>query len=81
MTNTGAVTPVFHEGDEVVLVEGPYQGTLGVFVRLKNDVAWADVAERNGEVRSHPLIWLGHAGEGGASSATPGTEDRRAGIK
>ena len=29
---------VFHEGDEVVLGRGTYQGTLGVFVRFKTDV-------------------------------------------
>ena len=60
-TETGAAT--FHEGDEVMLVEGTYQGTLGVFVRLRDDVGWADITERNGEVRSHPVAWLGHAVE------------------
>jgi hypothetical protein len=59
MTHTKPVPPVFREGDEVELVEGTYQGTLGVFVGLKNDVAWADIRERNGEVRSHPVAWLG----------------------
>jgi hypothetical protein len=49
---------VFHEGDEVVLAEGPYQGTPGVFVRVKDDVKWADITERNGNVRSHPISWL-----------------------
>jgi hypothetical protein len=53
---------VFGEGDEVELISGSYQGTLGVFVRLRNDVKWADIAERNGNVRSHPIEWLGHAG-------------------
>ena len=51
---------VFHEGDEVVLAEGTYQGTQGVFVRLKEDPKWADIAERNGSVRSHPVAWLDH---------------------
>jgi hypothetical protein len=60
MTHTEPLLPVFREGDEVVLVEGTYQGTLGVFVRLKDDVGWADITERNGEVRSHPVAWLGH---------------------
>jgi len=60
MAHTEPVTPTFHEGDEVVLVEGTYQGTLGIFVRLRNDAAWADIAERNGAVRSHPVAWLGH---------------------
>jgi hypothetical protein len=52
---------VFREGDEVVLAEGTYQGTQGVFVRLKDDAKWADVTERNGNVRSHPVAWLDHS--------------------
>jgi hypothetical protein len=52
--------PVFREGDEAVLIEGTYQGTVGVFVRLKDDIGWADIMERNGEVRIHPVEWLGH---------------------
>ena len=69
MVHMETVSPVFHEGDEVVLVEGTYQGTLGVFVRLRDDVGWADITERNGAVRSHPVAWLGHSVEGGRSSA------------
>ena len=61
MSHTGSLPPTFHEGDEIVLVEGSYQGTLGVFVRLRDDVAWADIAERNGDIRCHPVAWLGHA--------------------
>jgi hypothetical protein len=53
---------VFREGEEVELVAGSYQGTLGVFVRLRPDVKWADIAERDGSVRSHPIEWLGRAG-------------------
>lgn len=58
-----ATKPVetFREGDEVVLAEGTYQGTLGVFVRLKEDSKWADITERNGAVRSHPVQWLAHS--------------------
>ena len=51
---------VFREGDEVVLGRGTYQGTLGVFVHFKTDVNWADIAERNGDIRSHPVAWLDH---------------------
>lgn len=51
---------VFREGDVVVLGRGTYQGTLGVFVRFKTDVNWADIAERNGSIRSHPVAWLDH---------------------
>ena len=60
MSNRPVVT-VFGEGDEVVLAEGTYQGTLGVFVRLRNDVNWADITERNGSIRSHPVAWLEHS--------------------
>ena len=59
-----AVSPAFREGDEVVLAEGTYQGTPGVFLRLKADANWADVKERRGDVRSHPVAWLAHNGAG-----------------
>ncbi len=61
MTSIGAVCSAFREGDEVVLASGTYPGTAGVFLRLKKDVNWADIRERNGEIRSHPVIWLAHA--------------------
>jgi hypothetical protein len=61
VSNRLAVSTVFREGDEVVLVEGTYQGTPGVFVRFKQDVNWADIRERNGSVRSHPVAWLDHS--------------------
>ena len=50
--------PEFREGDEVVLAEGTYQGTVGIFLHLREDVNWADIAERNGSIRSHPVAWL-----------------------
>ena len=53
-----AVNPEFREGDEVVLARGSYQGTPGVFLHLREDVNWADIAERDGSVRSHPVAWL-----------------------
>ncbi|MGO9230210.1 MAG: hypothetical protein ACLQKA_13525 [Bryobacteraceae bacterium] len=68
MMSTGPADPQFHEGDEVVLAQGSYQGTLGVFVRLKEDVNWADITERNGCVRSHPVAWLAHS-----AGAIPGS--------
>ena len=58
----------FREGDAVVLAHGTYQGTLGVFLRLRADVNWADIMELNGDVRSHPVIWLAHS-----ASAVPGS--------
>jgi hypothetical protein len=60
VSNRLAVSSVFREGDEVVLA-GTYQGTQGVFVRFKQDVNWADIRERNGSVRSHPVAWLDHS--------------------
>ena len=51
----------FLEGDEVVLARGSYQGTLGIFVRFRRDAHWADIMERNGRMRSHPVEWLAHS--------------------
>jgi hypothetical protein len=53
--------PTFREGDEVVLARGSYQGTPGVFLHLNDDPKWADIKERNGSVRSHPMEWLAHS--------------------
>jgi hypothetical protein len=61
MISPKCVGPVFREGEDVVLAEGTYQGTPGVFLRLREDVNWADIAERNGRVRSHPVAWLAHS--------------------
>jgi hypothetical protein len=58
----------FREGDTVVLAHGTYQGTLGVFLRLKEDANWADITELSGDVRSHPVIWLAHS-----ASTMPGS--------
>ena len=58
MTNTD---PAFREGDEVVLATGTYQGTEGVFLHLRPDVKWADITERDGSIRSHPVEWLAHS--------------------
>ena len=64
MTSHGAPAPAiarFIEGEEVVLAKGTYTGTPGVFLRHRQDAKWADITERNGTVRSHPLEWLAHA--------------------
>lgn len=55
---TQHVEPEFREGDHVVLAEGTRQGTVGVFLRLKEDPNWADITGRNGSVRSDPVAWL-----------------------
>ena len=61
MISPKCVGPVFREGEDVVLAEGTYQGTPGVFLRLREDVNWADITERNGSIRSHPVAWLAHS--------------------
>ena len=61
MSETKPLSPEFQKGEEVELVAGSYQGTLGVFVGFREDAKWADIAERDGEVRSHPVEWLRHA--------------------
>jgi hypothetical protein len=61
MTGTKLVGLEFREGDEVVLAKGTYEGTPGVFLRLREDVNWADITEHNGRIRSHPVVWLAHA--------------------
>ena len=63
MLSNRPVGHTFHEGDEVVLAEGTYQGTPGVFLRLTKDANWADISERNGSIRQHPIAWLAHAPE------------------
>jgi hypothetical protein len=50
----------FQTGDKVFLGEGPNQGTPGVFLKLLEDITWADITERNGRVRRHPISWLRH---------------------
>ena len=65
--NATTASTEFKTGDNIVLAEGPYQGTTGVFLHLAKDVEWAEIEERNTQatdhrVRAHPLIWLKHAG-------------------
>jgi hypothetical protein len=62
MSNTRPTqTTEFKVGDNVVLAEGTYQGTPGVFIRLRPDVNWAEIREGTGLVRCHPVVWLQHA--------------------
>ena len=44
MMSTRPAGPTFREGDEVVLAQGTYPGTLGVFLRLKEDVRGGETA-------------------------------------
>jgi hypothetical protein len=41
-----------------VLVRGSYQGTPGIFFRLKADPARADVTTLDGSIRNDPVEWL-----------------------
>jgi hypothetical protein len=67
MMSARVADAAFHEGDEVVLAAGTYQGTGGVFIRLRTDVRWADITERDGSIRRHPVAWLAHSAERGTS--------------
>ena len=51
----------FRAADDVVLAEGTFQCTPGVFLKLTDDVNWAEIKEYNGIVRSHLVIWLRHS--------------------
>ena len=61
MITTRRASTAFRKGDEIMLAEGTYQGTLGVFLQLRADVNWADIRERDGSNRSHPVAWLARA--------------------
>jgi hypothetical protein len=61
MANVKPVPAAFRAGDEVVLAEGTYQGTHGVFLQPSADPKWAEITEHSGRVRSHPLAWLAPA--------------------
>ena len=76
MMDTKLTAPVFQPGDEIELVAGSYPGTLGVFVGLRADPKWADIAERDGSIRHHPVAWLDDAAA--ASARRTAAADRRA---
>ena len=67
MNEETSLREAFHAGDEVVLAEGTYQGTPGVFVRFRADPKWADIREPNGVIREHPVEWLAPAPRTGLS--------------
>jgi hypothetical protein len=48
----------FLKGDEVYLAKGSYQGTVGIFLNLRNDPKWADIREPGDSIRTHPVEWL-----------------------
>ena len=52
----------FRKGASVILAKGPDQGTVGTFLNYKDeDSNWADILERNAQVRSYPVEWLQHS--------------------
>ena len=57
-----AQEPPFRAGDDVFMPEGPCQGTPGVFLALGEDANWAEIRQRGGAVKRHPVIWMRHAG-------------------
>ncbi len=61
MENPRIFGATFRAGDEVVLAKGSHVGTPGIFLRLREDTRWADITERDGAVRYHPVEWLAHA--------------------
>ena len=61
LTILPAKTTEFKDGDNVVLAEGTYQGTPGVFIQLRQDENWAEIRESCGVVRCHPVVWLQHS--------------------
>ncbi len=71
MMSTRPAGPTFREGDEVVLAQGTYPGTLGAFLRLKEDVNWADITERNGDVRSRDMAGSFRERDSGFRELTP----------
>jgi hypothetical protein len=58
MNITAQVHPAFCEGDEVVLTKGTYEGTPGVFLRLKEDTTWGPTSPSEMAV-SAATLWLG----------------------
>ena len=57
-TAAAASACVFHEGDQVYLTKGSYEGTTGTFMHLRTDPKWADVLEPDSTVRAHPIEWM-----------------------
>lgn len=60
MAPTESVPHTFHEGDEVVLVEGTCRGASRAFSPTQRQRRMGDTGERHGTVRSHPVAWPGH---------------------
>ena len=63
MINSRPVATEFREGDQIVMAEGTYQGTPGVFVRFREDANWAEIRDRDGSISSHPVLWLAHSAD------------------
>jgi len=55
MASNGPTDTAFREGEEVVLAKGLIPGHPWCVCRLKKDINWADIKERNGSIRSHPV--------------------------
>jgi hypothetical protein len=44
-----------------VFAHGSYQGSVGVFLWLREDAIRAPIAEPNGSIRGHPVEWRSHS--------------------
>ena len=50
------------------MASGPYQGTIGVFLGLRDDANWGVIRESNGNERFHPLEWMEKTGKPSAET-------------
>jgi hypothetical protein len=52
--------PRFRAGDRIVLIDGPHEFVRGTFLHhLNDDVEWASIKQSDGQIRSHPVEWMG----------------------
>jgi hypothetical protein len=73
--------PKFHQGDEVILAEGPHKYMRGIFVSLKEDVEWASVREANGAINSHPVEWMSSYRGPSSYNTFSGRSDKKRGSQ
>jgi len=64
VTDTMSDRPVATESAKATKLCWPRAHTRALrvfFVGLTKDANWADIEERSGSVRSHPVAWLDHS--------------------
>jgi hypothetical protein len=52
--------PEFRVRGKVARAEAPYQGIPEVLLRVREDISWAEIRERDSMVRCHPVRWVHH---------------------